>query len=195
MVTICGSSRPDNYTQHVLGVVNAALRERGADVTVFLSQELSLAFPGQPSTDDGTRLREAVEAADAVVIATPEYHGTFSAMTKLVIENLGFPSKLANKPVALVGCAAGRIGAVKSLEQLRGVCAHTGAFVMPLAVSVAGVRKAFDAEGNVTDEGAGKALEGVAETLLSFLRDYVQPKRCLEEMVREGEITPWTTAV
>ena len=61
-------------------------------------------------------------------------------MTKLVIENLGFPSVLAGKPVALVGVAAGRIGAIKSLEQLRGVCSHVGALVLPGAVSVAGVR-------------------------------------------------------
>ena len=35
---------------------------------------------------------------------------------KLVIENLGFPSVLAGKPVALLGMAAGAIGAIKSLE-------------------------------------------------------------------------------
>lgn len=41
-------------------------------------------------------------------------------MIKLVIENLGFPSPLAAKPVALLGVAAGQIGAIKSLESLQG---------------------------------------------------------------------------
>ena len=64
-------------------------------------------------------------------MATPEYHGSLAAMMKLIIENLGFPSVLAGKPVALRGAAAGRIGALKSLEQLRGVCSHVGGIVVP----------------------------------------------------------------
>lgn len=193
IVTISGTCRPDNYTSRVLGVVNDALAERGSAPTVFDACDLTLGFPGEDATDDAKRLQEAVEAADGIVLATPEYHGTFAAMTKLVIENLGFPSRLAGKPIALVGCAAGRIGAVKSLEHLRGVCAHTGAIVMPLAVSIAGVRNVFDESGACIDEGSASALRGVADDLLEFIREYVRPKRCLEEMVRQGTIEPWAT--
>jgi NAD(P)H-dependent FMN reductase len=39
------------------------------------------------------QLKEKVAAA--IVLATPEYHGSFSSVLKLVIENLGFPSALA----------------------------------------------------------------------------------------------------
>ena len=34
-----------------------------------------------------------------VVLATPEYHGSFSSVMKLMIENLGFPSVLEGKSV------------------------------------------------------------------------------------------------
>jgi NAD(P)H-dependent FMN reductase len=115
-------------------------------------------------------------------------------MTKLIIENLGFPSVMSKRPVALVGVAAGRIGAIKSLEQLRAVCAHTGAIVLPGSVSVAGVRSAFDAEGNCTDEATERALRGVASGLMEFIKDYVCPKYALEEMVRGGG-GPWTATV
>ena len=54
-----------------------------------------------------------------MVLATPEYHGSFSSVMKLLIENMGFPSVLAGKPISLLGVAAGRIGAIKSLENLR----------------------------------------------------------------------------
>lgn len=64
--------------------------------------------------------------------------------------------------MALVAVAAARIGAIKSLEQLRGVCSHMGAMVLPGAASVAGVRGAFDEEGNCTDEGVEDALRGIA---------------------------------
>lgn len=195
IVTISGSARPDNYTARALGVVNDELTRRGHPPTVFDGRELRLSFPGSPPTDDATRLREAVAAASGVVLATPEYHGSFSAFTKLVIENLGFPSALAEKPVALVGVAAGRIGAIKSLEQLRGVCAHVGAFVLPGAISIAGVRSAFDGEGTVVDATAEAALRKVATSLLGFLDRYVHPLRALEQLAREGPGGSWTTEV
>jgi NAD(P)H-dependent FMN reductase len=135
-----------------------------------------------------------VQEASAIVIATPEYHGSFSAMTKLIIESLGFPSVLKDKPVALVGVAAGRIGAIKSLEQLRGVCAHVGAVVLPTAISIAGVRSAFDASGRCTDAAAEAALRGLADSLLRFMKDYVCPKYVLESMIREDGPT-WTAEV
>lgn len=194
IVSISATSRPDNYTARALAIVNDELGRRGVSPSVFDARELSLAFPGQSPTEDAERLRSAVEAASGVVVATPEYHGSFSAMTKLVIENLGFPSVLARKPVALIGVAAGRIGAIKSLEQLRGVCSHVGAIVLPGAVSVAGVRAAFDDQGNCTDEGAETALRGIAESLLDFIEDFVCPKHVLEAMVR-GDGGTWTSTV
>ncbi len=194
IVTVSATSRPDNYTSMALAIVNDELAKREVSSTSFDARNLSLSFPGHPPTEDAERLRSAVEEASGVVIATPEYHGSFSAMAKLVIENLGFPSVLAGKPVALVGAAAGRIGAIKSLEQLRGVCAHTGALVLPGSVSVAGVQAAFNPEGQCTDEGVEGALRGIAGALLEFIEHYVCPKYALEAMVR-GEGRPWTSTL
>src|SRR6059058_4080635 len=157
-------------------------------------RSLSLAFPGHPDPGDGERLRTAIAAASGIILATPEYHGSFCAMTKLIIENLGFPSVLAGKPVALVGVAAGRIGAIKSLEQLKSVCAHIGALVVPGAVSVAGVQSLFDDQGRCTDADVETMLRGVAHALLTFLKDYICPRHILEDMVR-SDARPWATTI
>ena len=119
IVCISGTSRPDNYTARALGIVVDELQHSRVAPVVFDARALQLAFPGHPDPGDGERLRTAIAAAPGVILATPEYHGSFAAMTKLMLENLGFPSVLAGKPVALVGVAAGRIGAIKSLEQLK----------------------------------------------------------------------------
>lgn len=194
IVCVSGTSRPDNYTSRALAVVTSELERQGASARVFDARDLSLNFPGLPETSDAGQLRAAVESAAGIVLATPEYHGGFSAMTKLILENLGFPSLLKGKPMALIGVAAGRIGAIKSLEQLRGVCSHTGALVLPGAVSVAGVRAAFDQEGKCTDAGVEESLRGIAGALLEFIEEYVCPKNTLEAMVR-GEDRPWTAAI
>jgi chromate reductase len=183
---IVGSVRPDNYTMKAVRVVVDELDKQGVEVDLIDPATMSLPMPGVESTStDPTRIQSIIKDATAVVIATPEYHGSFSSVTKLVIENLGFPSVLSTKPVALVGVAAGSIGAVKSLESLRGVCSHVGAIVLPGPVSVAGVRSVFDADGNVTDERVEKQLRGVATGLLHYIDQNVCPRFALEAMVRE----------
>ena len=188
IAAICGSVRPGNYTRKALGLT---LDELGKDpdvaVDAIYPEEFDLPLPGLPATGDGPeRLREIVGGATDVVIATPEYHGSFSSVTKLVIENLGFPSVLSGKPVMLLGVAAGSIGAIKSLEQLRGVCAHVGAIALPLPVSIAGVQRAFDEEGNCLDEQVERRVRGVATHLLDYIRQNVCPRIQLERIVREG---------
>ncbi len=194
IVCISGTSRPGNYTSRAFAVIVDELRALEEIVHVFDARDLDLAFPGQEATADSERLTEAVKAASGVLIVGPEYHGSVCAMTKLIIENLGFPSSLAGKPVGLAGVAAGRIGAIKSLEQMKNICSHVGAIVVPGAASIAGVRNVFDAEGNCVDEGSEKALRGVAGSMHQFLNDFVCPRYQLEEMVRaDGQ--PWATTV
>jgi len=185
IVTILGTPRPGNFTGKALNLVNDELRLNGVAVEMFDPAEMSLGFPGQGSTEDAKKMQESVKSASGLVLATPEYHGSFSSMLKLMIENLGFPSAMAGKPVSLLGVASGRIGAIKSLEQLRGVCSHVGAIVLPGPVSVAGVNRVFDEEGNCLDESTEKKVRGVATGLMDFLRQNVCPRMALEEMVRE----------
>ncbi len=194
IVCISGTSRPANYTSRALAVVVDELQARQLETTVFDARELTLSFPGHATTEDAARLQAAIKDSAGVVLATPEYHGGFSAMMKLILENMGFPSVLKGKPVALLGVAAGRIGAIKSLEQLRGVCAHTGALVLPSSVSIAGVQRAFDEDGRCTDSGVESSLRGLAEALQEFIQDYVCPKFTLEDLVR-GDDRPWIASV
>jgi FMN reductase len=190
IVAIKGSVRPGNYTSKAL---NLCIDELGSypDVTVqvFDPSDMHLPFPGQNGGfHDAEKLRAAVSEATGVILSTPEYHGGYSSVIKLVIENLGFPSTLAGKPVALLGVAAGSIGAIKSLESLRSICSHVGAIVLPGPVSVAGVQKKFDEQGNCLDESTEKRIRSLATHLLSYIKESVCPKEALEAMVRAGTV-------
>jgi len=90
IVCISGTSRPDNYTARALGIVVDELQHSRVAPVVFDARALQLAFPGQPDPGDGERLRTAIAAAPGVILATPEYHGSFAAMTKLILENFWF---------------------------------------------------------------------------------------------------------
>ena len=177
-----------NFTSKALALVVDELKKH-KDVEVDLVDPASMRLP-LPGRGDGSSeaqvLQENVSMATGIILATPEYHGSFSSVMKLVIENLGFPSVLSGKPVALLGVAAGQIGAIKALEQLRSVCSHIGAIVLPGPVSVAGVQRLFDEQGHCLDEGIEKRIRSVATNLVDYIRGSICPRIALEQMVREG---------
>ena len=79
VVTIVGNRQRVSYTAHAVQIVNSTLARAGVAVEVLHGADLNLAFPGDPVTSDAKRLEETVAEADAVILATPEYHGTYSA--------------------------------------------------------------------------------------------------------------------
>ena len=186
IVTILGTSRPGNFTAKALALVVDELRQQTrVNVTEIDPKGMELSFPGAAIESKGSQLlQSAVQKSTGVVLATPEYHGSFAAMMKLIIENLGFPSILAGKPVALLGVAAGQIGAIKSLEQLRSACSHIGAIVLPGPVSVAEVQGLFDESGKCSNERIEKRIRGLATNLLDYIHDNICPRIALEQMVR-----------
>ena len=187
IATILGTVRPGNYTGKALALVQDEIKKnKDIELDIIDPSKLNLALPGQSNNSfDSDRIREMILNATGIVISTPEYHGSFSATVKLIIENLGFPSSLATKPVALLGVAAGQIGAIKSLEQLRSVCSHVGAIVLPGPVSVANVRSVFDEDGNCLDEKIEKRVRSVATSLIDFIHNNICPSFALEQFVRE----------
>jgi len=188
IVVINGSVRPGNYTSMASALVVDELRkDPKVAVHVINPAELDLPLPGINPGAAGTRtLQAAVKDATAVVLATPEYHGGLSSVMKLVIENLGFPSVLAGKPVALLGVAAGSIGAIKSLEQLRSIASHIGAHVLPMPISVPNVQKVFDTSGRVLDPAVEKLVRSLAKNVMDYIHQNVCPSVTLERLLRNG---------
>jgi FMN reductase len=188
IVVIKGSVRPGNYTSMAANlVVDELHRDPKVAAEIVDPAILHLPFPGQDgNASDAQKLQEQVRAATGVILVTPEYHGSFSSVMKLVIENLGFPSALAGKPVALLGVAAGAIGAIKSLEHLRGVVSHVGGIVLPLPISIANVQKVFDSEGHVLDATAEKMARQTAINLLNYIEKHLCPAITLERILRQG---------
>ncbi|MBI1941038.1 MAG: NAD(P)H-dependent oxidoreductase [Acidobacteria bacterium] len=188
IVAIPGSVRPGNFTAKALDLVmDEFTKHPEVEAERIEIEALELPPPGlRPDAPGPKVLRQKVAAATGVIFATPEYHGSFSSVLKLAIENLGFPSALAGKPVALLGVAAGQIGAIKSLEHLRSVCSHVGAIVLPGPISIANVQKVFDADGDgrALDPRIEKTIRSVATNLLGYIQANICPRFALEALVR-----------
>jgi chromate reductase, NAD(P)H dehydrogenase (quinone) len=188
IATINGSSQPDSYTEKALALVHDELNHyKNVKLIRIEPSKLRLPFPGKKmSSSDRGQLKKMVKGAHGVILATPEYHGSFSSLLKLSIENMGFPSALSGKAVSLLGTASGRIGAIKSLEHLRSVCSHVGAIVLPGPISIARVNTVFDEQGNCLDPEIEKQICGLTKNLLRYIRDTACPEISLEQTVRRG---------
>jgi chromate reductase, NAD(P)H dehydrogenase (quinone) len=123
--------------------------------------------------DGARRLREAIEAADAVLIATPEYNSSLPGQLKNAIDWASRPFRdnaLRNKPVAVIGASTGMFGAVWAQAEARKVLSATGARVIDVELPVAGADEAFDGD-RLADEELHHRLREVLDELVAAARE------------------------
>lgn len=187
IVTILGSLNEDGSCAHSLKVVHDELNKNDEIELIKINpKNFILPFPGQLLNHSNEKeLQKLIVDAAGIIIATPEYHGSFSSILKLIIENLGFPSILSGKPVSLLGVAGGSIGAIKSLEQLRSVCSHVGSIVLPGPVSIPNVHSVFDKNGSLNAK-IEKRLRTLTSEMIKYAQKHICPEQTLEEQVREN---------
>jgi NAD(P)H-dependent FMN reductase len=188
IATISGSAQLNNNTEKALALVHDELNKiEDVNTIQVLPRRMKLAIPGSDMDgSDRRKLQRILRDANGIILTTPEYHGSFSSLMKLTIENMGFPSALKGKPISLLGVAGGSIEAVKSLEHLRSVCSHVGGLVLPGSVSIPNIRSVFDEDGNCLDSATEKSIRKVATRILKYIVDTSCPDRSFEEMIRSG---------
>jgi chromate reductase, NAD(P)H dehydrogenase (quinone) len=113
-------------------------------------------------------LRAAIAAADAVLIATPEYNASVPGQLKNAIDWVSRPvaaHPLRGKPILVVGASTGMFGAVWAQAELRRVLEHLGARVLDEELPVPSAA-----------EGWGEEVEARLRTLLALLVQECQPE-------------------
>jgi chromate reductase, NAD(P)H dehydrogenase (quinone) len=106
-------------------------------------------------------LREAIAAADAVLIATPEYNGTLPGQLKNALDWVSRPvgtSPLRGKPVAVIGASTGMFGAVWAQADARKVLGLIGARVLDRELPVAQAHETLRDDGLPHDDALREAL-------------------------------------
>ena len=179
LVILVGSARPDNYTMKAVRILEKHLK----DISYEIIDPAKIKLPLPGTATPPPHLQESVKKATGIIIASPEYHGGISSVMKLLIDNLGFPSVLAGKPIALLGVAAGTIGAIKSMEITRSICSHVGAIVLPGPISIPNIQSVFDEQGNCSTE-IDALIAKVPKTLLDYIDNHICPSIALENMIR-----------
>lgn len=113
-------------------------------------------------------LSAGIEAADAVLIATPEYNQSFPGGLKNALDwvSRGDAKPWTEKPVAIVSAAAGRAGGARAQYALRlALNPFQPRLLTGPEVMVAGASKEFDENGHLTNDRYRATLEKLLEKL------------------------------
>lgn len=172
VLAISGSLRSSSHNSALL---RAAAELVGAGDTFELWEGLRDVPPFdedadvEPAPRAVASLRDAVAAADAVLIATPEYNHSIPGSLKNAIDWASRPfatNAFRNKPVVVIGASTGIFGAVWAQAELRKVLGAIGARVLDVEVAVGQAQEKFDDEGQLLDDEVrlqlGQAIAALA---------------------------------
>jgi chromate reductase, NAD(P)H dehydrogenase (quinone) len=109
-----------------------------------------------------TEFKNAIRAADAILVVTPEYNHGVPGVLKNAIDWASRPprdSPLGGKPAGILGASPGMVGSARAQTQLRQAFTFTNTPVMPQPEILVGrAHEKFDAAGHLTDDVTRKFL-------------------------------------
>lgn len=152
-----GSTRAGSINVALLRAIARTATERGHDVDVIdLADHPMPLFHADEEARDGVPMPvrtfvDKLRAADAVVIASPEYNGGFTPMLKNAIDWATRVEKRiwAEAPLALVSATPGGMGGRNGLSLLRTLFGFMGIEIVGDDVSIPKAGEAFDPEGDL----------------------------------------------
>lgn len=169
VVGISGSLREGSYSLQALHVAAARIEALGVPVEILDLRSLHLPFcdggEDYPAYPDVQTLRQSVTAADAIILATPEYHGSVSGVLKNALDLMSF-EHLAGKVTGLISVLGGQSNS-NALNDLRTITRWVHAWTIPEQIAIGQAWKAFDANGQLQDETLDKRFDAFAQSLVA----------------------------
>ena len=174
---IAGSLRRDSHNRRLLRAAGellpsgASLEEWDGLAAVPAFDEDLETTPPEPVAE----FLEDIQAADAILIATPEYNASVPGALKNALDwaSRPFPDNvLRDKPVAVIGASTGLFGAVWAQAEVRKALKASGAHVLEDELPVGMADGAFDDDGSLAEPELTARL---GDLLASLVREVDAP--------------------
>ncbi|MBO8185854.1 NADPH-dependent FMN reductase [Streptomyces spirodelae] len=177
VLAISGSLRARSYNsalaqaaqKHAPKGVDVGIYEGLRDIPPF-DEDFETGPPPAPVAD----LRRRIDAADALLVVTPEYNGSFPGVLKNALDWASRPagrSSLQGKTVAIAGASPSNFGTSRAQLALRQVFLSLDArIVAQPEVMVFRAHERIDDAGNLTDETSVDLLRTLVEKLAGMAR-------------------------
>lgn len=184
ILAFAGGLRKHSFNRRVLRAAVAGAEKAGAEVTSIDLRDYLMPIYNQDDQEafgfdeSALKFQRLVYEHEGLLIASPEYNGSFPAALKNVIEWTSrrndsyergrvFPGKVAG----VMAASPNEFGGVRALTHLRGVLTSVGVHVLPTEIAVPFVNDKFDGDGEeMTDERTRQRLEALGASLVAMLR-------------------------
>ncbi|WP_374028957.1 NADPH-dependent FMN reductase [Bdellovibrio bacteriovorus] len=152
-----------------------AMAPQGMEIEDF--DIASLPFFTQDMENDPPDLvkkyKERIKESEAVLFVSPEYNRSFPGVLKNAIDwgSRPYGQNLWNhKPAGVIGASIGNIGTFGAQHHLRQVLAYLNMNVMGQPECYLNVSKAFNDQGELTDENVKKLLQQYWEAYSNWIK-------------------------
>lgn len=178
-LAFAGSLRKDSYNKALLRTAKELSSEKLAisiydiaDIPLF-NQDVEKQGDPAPVVE----FKKAIDDADVLLVATPEYNYGVPGVTKNAIDWASRPPKdspLDEKPVGVLGASPSITGTARGQSQLRQAFRYTNSYCMPQPeVLVYQAHKKFNDEGELTDEKTREFLEKYLEAFYGWTLNFI----------------------
>jgi NAD(P)H-dependent FMN reductase len=118
-------------------------------------------------------LAERVFNADALILVSPEYNGSYSPALKNLLDH--FP-KQQHKPFGIVTASPGAMGGIRAAQQLLLLVSALFGIASPHLLIVPGVDKKFSPDGDLLDESFQNNVNNFISEFLWLAENIVNEK-------------------
>jgi NAD(P)H-dependent FMN reductase len=172
ILALSGSLREGSFNTR-LALAASELAPPGVEVELFTGLGALPSYA--PELDDPApapvaALRDAIRAADALLVVTPEYNGSMSGVLKNAIDWASRPrgdAALHGITVAVAGASPGQYGAIWAVNDLRRVLGIAGARVIEGEISVPRAHEVVGESGPVANPQLRQRVAALLESLVS----------------------------
>jgi chromate reductase len=172
ILAFAGSTRKESFNKKLVQNAATGARAAGAEVTLLDLKDFPLplfdqdleAAQGMP--DNGTKLKKLFIDDDGLLIASPEYNSSVTAVLKNAIDWVSRPARgepplvaFTGKVATLMSASPGALGGLRGLAHVRSILGNIGVIVLPDQIAVAKAHEAFKPGGSLTDPQQQAGIE------------------------------------
>jgi NAD(P)H-dependent FMN reductase len=182
ILAFAGSTRKESFNKKLVRIAAQGAREQGAEVTLIDLKDFALplfdqdleAVEGIPEA--ATRLKRLMVEHDGLLIASPEYNSSITAVLKNTIDWVSRragdePPLVAfrGKVATLMSASPGALGGLRALVHVRSILGNIGVIVLPEQIAVAKAHEAFNPDGSLKDSKQHANILELGKTLAAFV--------------------------
>jgi NAD(P)H-dependent FMN reductase len=159
----------ENSTEHEIGLIDMHEWSLPFVQSIFTSIE--------NTPEEFRPLSKRIFEADAFILVTPEYNGSYSPALKNLLDH--FP-KQHHKPFGIVTASPGPFGGMRAAQQLLSLVPALFGIASPYLLIVPAIDKKFNTQGGLIDENFQNSVHNFIAEYLWLAENVVKEKQSRE---------------